>query len=157
MPFSYLIIGGRHKRTLGWCRKRPQTFPRKLPGHPQKVARTCPKARGPNLCVSLGILTPVDDSQRLHLKKLLAFVCICSLFFVLLAPKRLSSSASRGALHGGKFKVEKAHFAARQKSPENRKNELKLRPPLCRPLKHSMRLPNLFWKRLWVLQFDCWC
>ena len=35
------------------------------------------------------------------------------------------------------FKVEKAHCAARNKGPENRKNEAKL-PPLCAALKHSM-------------------
>ena len=34
--------------------------------------------------------------------------------------------------------MEKADFAARQKGPESRKNELKLRPPLCHPLKHSI-------------------
>ena len=34
----------------------------------------------------------------------------------------------------------KAHFAARKKSLENRRNEVKLRPSLCRPLKHSMIL-----------------
>ena len=52
----------------------------------------------------------------------------------------LSSGASGGCLHGGaSFEVEKAHFAVREtKGPENRKNEAKLRPPLCRPLKHSM-------------------
>ena len=51
-----------------------------------------------------------------------------------------SSSASGGSLQGGaSFKVEKAHFAAWKKmGPENRKDEVKLRPPLCRPLKHSM-------------------
>ena len=50
-----------------------------------------------------------------------------------------SSGASGGCLHGGaSFKVERAHFAARKQGPENRKNEVKLRPPLCCPLKHSM-------------------
>ena len=42
-----------------------------------------------------------------------------------------SSGASGGCLHGGaSFKVEQAHFAARKKGPE--------KPPVCRPLKHSM-------------------
>ena len=36
------------------------------------------------------------------------------------------------------LKVEKTHFATWKKGPENRKDEVKLRPPLCRPLKHSM-------------------
>ena len=50
-----------------------------------------------------------------------------------------SSGASGGSLHGGAiFKVEKTHFSAWKRGPENRKNEVKLRPPLCRPLKHSM-------------------
>ena len=50
-----------------------------------------------------------------------------------------SSGASGGCLQGGaSFKVEKAHLAARKKGPENRKSKVKLRPPLCRPLKHSM-------------------
>ena len=51
------------------------------------------------------------------------------------------SGASGGWFHAGTcFKVEKAHFAARRKGPESRKNEIKLRPPLCPPLiqKHSM-------------------
>ena len=53
----------------------------------------------------------------------------------------LPSGAPGGCLHGGaSFKVEKPHFAARKKDPENRKNEVKLRTPLCRPLKHSMML-----------------
>ena len=43
-----------------------------------------------------------------------------------------SSGASGGCLHGGaSFKLEKAHFAAH-------KHEVKLRPPVCRPLKQSM-------------------
>ena len=42
------------------------------------------------------------------------------------------------AFTGCKFKVAKAPFAARKKGPENCKHEVKLRPPLCRPLKHSM-------------------
>ena len=43
-------------------------------------------------------------------------------------------------LHGGaSFKVEKTRFAAWRKG---RKNEAKLPPPpLCRPLKHSMKRP----------------
>ena len=36
------------------------------------------------------------------------------------------------------FKEEKAHFAAKKKGPENRKNEVKLPPPL----KHSMTYAN---------------
>ena len=32
----------------------------------------------------------------------------------------------------------KGSFAARKRGPKNRKNEVKIRPPLCRPLKHSM-------------------
>ena len=40
--------------------------------------------------------------------------------------------ASGFSLHrGASFKLEKAHFAARKKGPENRKNKVKLRPPLC--------------------------
>ena len=36
--------------------------------------------------------------------------------------------------HGGaSFKVEKAHFAAQKKGPENRKNQIKLRPPSVPP------------------------
>ena len=55
-----------------------------------------------------------------------------------------SSDASGGCLQGrANFKVEKAHFAARTKGPESRKNEVKLRPPLCHPLRHSMNFP---WK-----------
>ena len=51
----------------------------------------------------------------------------------------MSSGASEGCLHGGaSFTVEKAYFAARKNGPESRKNEVKLRPPQCRPLKHSM-------------------
>ena len=51
-----------------------------------------------------------------------------------------SSGASGGSFQGGaSLKVEKAHFAAWKKGPENRKHEVKLRPPLCRPLKHSMK------------------
>ena len=42
---------------------------------------------------------------------------------------------------GASFKVDRAHFTASTKGPENHKNEVKLRPPLCRPLKHSMNLP----------------
>ena len=38
---------------------------------------------------------------------------------------------------GASFKVEKAHVAARREGLENRRNEVQLRPPLCRPLKHS--------------------
>ena len=54
----------------------------------------------------------------------------------------ISSGASGDSLHGGaSFRVEKAHFAAWKKGPENSKNEVKLRPPLCRPLKHSMIIP----------------
>ena len=48
----------------------------------------------------------------------------------------LQGVAFRG---GASFKVEKAHFAARQKGLESRKNEVKLRPPLCQPLKHSTK------------------
>ena len=55
-----------------------------------------------------------------------------------------SRGASGGCLHGGaSLKGEKAHFAAWKKGPENRKNDVKLRPPLCRPLKHSMIYRNL--------------
>ena len=58
----------------------------------------------------------------------------------------VSRGASGGCLHGGaSFKVEKAHFAARKKGPESRKHEVELRPPLCRPLKHSMTV-SLFQK-----------
>ena len=39
---------------------------------------------------------------------------------------------------GCKFKLEKAHFAARKKSPENRENEVRLRTPSVPPVKHSM-------------------
>ena len=58
-----------------------------------------------------------------------------------------SSGASGGCLHGGasfKQKKKEAHFAARKKGPENRKNEVKLRPPLCRPLNHPKNLFGLF-------------
>ena len=42
-----------------------------------------------------------------------------------------SRGASGGCLHGGaSFEVEKAHFTARKMCPENRKNEVELRP-LC--------------------------
>ena len=51
----------------------------------------------------------------------------------------VSGVAFRGCLQGGaSFEVEKAHFTAQKKGPENRKHEVNLRPPLCRPLKHSM-------------------
>ena len=44
-----------------------------------------------------------------------------------------SRGASGGSLRGGaSFKVEKAHFAAWKKGPENRKNEVKL-PPSVSP------------------------
>ena len=49
--------------------------------------------------------------------------------------------ASGGCLQGGaSFEVEKAHSTARKKGPGTRKNEVNLRPPLCRPLKHSMKI-----------------
>ena len=59
--------------------------------------------------------------------------------------------ASGGCLHGdASFEVEKAHFSKtprEKKGPENRQNEVKWRPPLCRPLKHSMIILN------WILAF----
>ena len=52
----------------------------------------------------------------------------------------LGYGASGGCLHGGASLMgEKSHFAAWKKGPENRKNEVELRPPLCHPLKHFMR------------------
>ena len=44
------------------------------------------------------------------------------------------------------FKLEKAHFAARKKGPENRKHEVKSHPFLCRPLKHSMSIARVFFR-----------
>ena len=56
------------------------------------------------------------------------------------------SSASGDSLHGGaslQVDPKNAHFAAWKKGPENRKHEVKLRPPLCSPLSG--------WSTLWVL------
>ena len=63
-----------------------------------------------------------------------------ALLFALAHLRSLSSGASGVSLHGGvKFKVEEAHFGCIKKAPgEPHKNEVKLRPPLCRTLKHSM-------------------
>ena len=60
-----------------------------------------------------------------------------------LNPSLKSSGASRGSftgfLHGGaSLKGEKAHSTAWKKGPENRKDEVKLRPPQCCSLKHSL-------------------
>ena len=50
-----------------------------------------------------------------------------------------SSASSRGSLHtSASLKLEKAHFAARQKGPESRAKEERLTSPRWRPLKHSM-------------------
>ena len=47
---------------------------------------------------------------------------------------RLSSGASGGSLQGGaSFKVKKAHFAARKKGPENRKQLSKIAAPSVPP------------------------
>ena len=56
--------------------------------------------------------------------------------------------ANQAVLQGVRFRgvqvlrSKKAHFAACKKGPENRQNEVKLRPPPCRPLKHSMSKPG---------------
>ena len=43
------------------------------------------------------------------------------------------------AFRGGQVLREKRFVSLHEKKgPENRKNEVKLRPPLCRPLKHSI-------------------
>ena len=48
--------------------------------------------------------------------------------------RQTSSGASGGCPHwGASFKVEKAHFAAREKGLENHKNEVKLPPPCVPP------------------------
>ena len=51
-----------------------------------------------------------------------------------------------GSLHGGaSFKVEKAHFAAWERAPENGKNEVKLCTPLCAGP----------WSTLWYTKTPC--
>ena len=62
-------------------------------------------------------------------------LCLCCFFFPDFSQIfQESSGASGGCLHGGaSFKVEEAHFTAGKKGPENRRNEVKLRPPLCHP------------------------
>ena len=50
------------------------------------------------------------------------------------SPETHQAVLQGGCLQGGaNFKVEKAHFAARKKGPENRKNEVNLRPPSVPP------------------------
>ena len=69
--------------------------------------------------------------------------CLRKLFLLVFWVGFLLQAVLQGvSFHGGaSFKVEKPHYAARKKDPENRKNEVKLPPPLC-------AAP---WSTLWLL------